>query len=70
MKDAPTLVNTEEAAALLGVHPRTIRRAAADGSLQPVRLRRGSPLRFRRADLERLISAAADRDRHGDREAT
>jgi excisionase family DNA binding protein len=58
MPDTPTLVDTREAVALLGVHPRTIRRAAADGSLRPVRLRERSPLRFRRADLERLICAA------------
>jgi excisionase family DNA binding protein len=58
--DTPTLVDTREAAQLLGVHPRTIRRAAADGALRPVRLRERSPLRFRRDDLEAFL--AADRD--------
>jgi excisionase family DNA binding protein len=58
--DTPTLVDTREAAQLLGVHPRTIRRAAADGALRPVRLREWSPLRFRRDDLEAFL--AADRD--------
>jgi excisionase family DNA binding protein len=58
MADTPTLVDTRQAAELLGVHPRTIRRAAAEGALRPVRLRERSPLRFRRDEIEALILPA------------
>jgi len=60
MAATPTLIDSREAAALLACSVRTVRRAAADGSLPAIRLRERSPLRFRRDDLEAFL--AADRD--------
>jgi excisionase family DNA binding protein len=53
--DTPTLLDTREAAALLQVHPRTVKRAASDGVLRPIRLRRDSPMRFIRREVEALL---------------
>jgi excisionase family DNA binding protein len=56
----PGLIPTREAAARLGVSVDTVRRAVADGRLPAVRLRERGWLRFRSADLDRLVSGEAE----------
>jgi excisionase family DNA binding protein len=57
--DAPTLLSTHEVARQLGVSSDTIRRAVKDGRIEPVRLRERGWLRFRRADVERLVAGSS-----------
>lgn len=57
------LVGARDAAGLLGVHVETVRRAAREGSLPVVRLRRRGNLMFRRADFDALIFAATGHPR-------
>jgi excisionase family DNA binding protein len=54
--DESKLIPARQAAAMLGVSVDTVRRAVQDGRLPAVRLRERGWLRFRRADLEELIS--------------
>lgn len=51
------LLNTEEAANVLGVHQQTIRNWAREGKIKSVRLGTGknSPLRFDPGDLEEYV---------------
>lgn len=55
MTDAICLLTLEETAATLRLSPHTIRAFVRKGRLSPVRICRR--LLFRRADIERLISA-------------
>lgn len=47
-------MRTSEAAALLGLHPDTLRRAAAEGTIPSVRLGERGWLRFRITDIEKI----------------
>jgi excisionase family DNA binding protein len=51
-------MSSGEVAAELGVTDRTVRRFADHGFLPAVRLTPRSPRRFRREDVDRLLSAA------------
>jgi excisionase family DNA binding protein len=52
---ANRLIPTREAAERLGIHAETLRRLVRDGQVQAVQLREGGWLRFREADLARLL---------------
>lgn len=52
--EAAPWLDTSAAAALLGVEPRTLQRRAAAGEIPAARV--GRVWRFRRADLERLLT--------------
>lgn len=65
----PTTVGSREAAATLGVHPQTLRAMVQKGQVPVVRLPSGrarsglsNRLRFRVADLEKLIDAWTERE--------
>jgi excisionase family DNA binding protein len=58
-RTAPTadrLVGVPDAAASLGVAPKTVRKLVHDGRLPTVRFAPNSPYRIRVSDLERLIT--------------
>ena len=72
LADKPALLTSRQVASLLGVCVQTVRRAASDGRLPVVRIREGSPYKFRRADVEALCAAdrnprAVDLSAPGDR---
>ena len=52
----PRLVLAEEVAAALGCTPKTVRRLAAVGVLEPVRFTPKGHMRFRAEDVEALIA--------------
>lgn len=56
MSTQPTLLTAQEVADLLRVHVATIQRWARDGAIPVVPLP-GGRMRFRRADIDALISA-------------
>ncbi len=60
----PLSVGLEEAAALLGISARTLRKMAADGRVPSVKL--GRRLLFRVRDLETVLTQNL---RHGERES-
>jgi excisionase family DNA binding protein len=60
--DAPrTLLTTRQVAGLLGVSRWRVRRLAAEGQLDPVRFSPAGHLRFRQADVERLVGGGEER---------
>jgi len=63
LRDAPPLLTTEEVAALLRVHPGTVRRIATEGRLHPVSIAGAgaSRLLFPRAEIARYLVACAER---------
>ncbi len=64
-RPASQVYTANEAATILGVSPRTIRRRAADGSLPSIELR--GIVRIPRAAIDALISPAVELSpRHGD----
>jgi predicted site-specific integrase-resolvase len=48
------LLSATQTAHLLGVNPRTVDNYVKRGIIEPVRIK-GSPPRYRRADVERLV---------------
>ena len=52
--DRDEWVSTQQAARELGVSPETIRRAAREGTLRPVRLRERGWLRFRASEVRQV----------------
>ncbi len=60
--DNDDLLTPDKVAALLSVSVRSIRRYAAEGQLAPVHL--GRNVRYRRADVERLIASGTVRSSH------
>ena len=64
--DGEGLVTAAVAAALLAVSVRSVRRYAEEGRLAPVRL--GRNVRYRLADVERLIATGADTSGHEGRQ--
>jgi diguanylate cyclase (GGDEF)-like protein/excisionase family DNA binding protein len=55
------LISVAQAAALLGVHPNTIRAWAEGGRLTAYRINARGDRRFRRGDVERLLAEGGDR---------
>ena len=67
--DEPPLLTAKEVADLLRVKPTTVYEAAGQGRIPCVRLwtgRRKALVRFRRADIERLIRERSRPERHQD----
>ncbi|HTE65435.1 MAG TPA: GAF domain-containing protein, partial [Candidatus Binatia bacterium] len=58
--DQDPLISVGQAAALLGVHPNTIRAWAEGGRLTAYRINARGDRRFRRGDVERLLAEGAD----------
>jgi diguanylate cyclase (GGDEF)-like protein/excisionase family DNA binding protein len=58
--DQDPLISVAHAAALLGVHPNTIRAWADGGRLTAYRINARGDRRFRRGDVERLLAEGAD----------
>ncbi|HEX9634704.1 MAG TPA: GAF domain-containing protein [Candidatus Limnocylindria bacterium] len=58
--DQDPLISVAQAAALLGVHPNTIRAWAEGGRLTAYRINARGDRRFRRGDVERLLAEGAD----------
>ena len=57
--DRETLVSVAQAAALLGVHPNTIRAWTDAGRLPAFRINARGDRRYRLGDLQRFLAAAA-----------
>ena len=57
MTSLPVLLSTGEVAKRLSVHPATVRRWVADGSLSAITLPGGKQRRFRESDILALIEA-------------
>lgn len=53
--ERPALLNQREAAAILGISPRSMLRLLAAGSLEPVWIAGLGRPRYRRADVEALV---------------
>jgi excisionase family DNA binding protein len=53
--DLPPVLNTEEAASYLRIHPRTLTRMARDGEIPGLQI--GRHWRFRRADLDAWVDS-------------
>jgi excisionase family DNA binding protein len=49
------LLNSEEVAAMLGVHPNSVRKLAREGRLRSVQFRKRGEHHFDRDEVERLI---------------
>ena len=60
--DPGTLVSVAQAAALLGVHPNTVRTWTEAGRLPAFRINARGDRRFRRGDVERLLAEGAHSD--------
>jgi len=58
--DQDPLISVAQAAALLGVHPNTIRAWSEGGRLTAYRINARGDRRFRRGDVERLLAEGAD----------
>ena len=58
--DQDPLISVAQAAALLGVHPNTIRAWAEAGRLTPYRINARGDRRFRRGDVEGLLAEGGD----------
>lgn len=56
MIEGKPFVTVEEAAAMIGVHPQTVRRWLRDGQMKGTMISRAAGYRIRRQEVERVLT--------------